>query len=183
MISNLVSNPLTSGDLGAPRPDSLVLTNRPLRPDAPPDQLSKYDDARWYLSAGIFEDHKSAVSIGFRECPAAFANTLKHYLWLLINTDIPVTLRRGKTQGVPSLTTLPSISRYLTTFLIYLDIQSVRTLSGVTPDHYDKYLTWVRELDKSLDVKQRLIAEVRRIWAYREQLPTADQLPHNPPMG
>lgn len=172
----------TQGEFAAaPTEETLVLANRPIRTDIPTHRLSRFKDDRWDFAPGIFEEHHPAISISFSKCAPEYVATLKHYAWLLINTDHPIALRRSGGASKLGLLTISSLPRRLNPFFAFLRLHGVLTLQQVRPDHYDTYLADIKSKDIPLSVREDLVTEVRRLWSYRDQLPSPDRLPDSPP--
>lgn len=166
-----------------PHPGSVVLARPDLRDGFAPERLSRFSDDRWDLSPAVFEEYMGAVSLSFDTAPPQFLEAAKTYIWILLNTSQPVPLRRGGGVARLSPLSLAALPGRLFPFFDFLFARGVGQLSEVTPDDYDTYLTEILNAETTLEERQRLVTEVRRLWSYREQMPAKDALPDIPPWG
>ncbi len=164
-----------------PNLDTPVLVNRPLRPGADLENLSRFGDDRWELSAAVFEMHYPNISLGFDACPDPFVDLAKLYVWTLLNTEEPVALRRGGGTARLSILTVSTICHRLFAFFEFLTVRRIEQLSRVTSEDLEAYLAQVKEAEISLSKQEDLLTEVRRLWSYRAQLPAEQALPNDPP--
>ena len=97
--------------------DAMVLARRPLREGTSPAVLSRFADAVWDLTPGIFEDHSQKYSINFRRFPSAWQQSVKAYFWILINDETPRPVQGGPSAPKPlalsSISQLPTHLRRL----------------------------------------------------------------------
>jgi hypothetical protein len=120
------------------------------------------------------------VSLNFSNCPALYRDTAKTYVWCLLNHDSPAAMRHGQL-GRLAVMTLSRIGHRLFPFFEFLARRQVSRLADVTAEHFDAYLAVVLESEVSQTKKEGLLQEVRRLWTYRELLPSEDALRDNPP--
>ena len=78
-----------------PLPDTPVLLNRSINPEADPETCSVYAQDRWNLTPGTFESHVEAFGLNFTAVPAQYRAAVKRYFWCLINIDAPRRQRGG----------------------------------------------------------------------------------------
>jgi hypothetical protein len=164
-----------------PSSDTVVLFNRPQRPGTDPERLSRFGDSRWDLSAAVFEEHMPAVSLGFETAPPEFLQAAKTYVWILLNTDQPVALRRSGGATRLSCLTVTQLRGRLFPFFHFLASRRIGLLSLVTAEDYDAYLARIRHAEMPLHQREDLVTEVRRLWSYRAQMPAGHALPDAPP--
>jgi integrase len=169
-----------SGVLILPRPETSALLHRKQNPAVDPARHSLFRDDRWDLTPGLFEAHAVTCRLNFLPVPAGFRDHAKHYIWQLINHQPLRRLRstRGTRLALRSVSlTLPRI----TTFLAWLDTHRITSCDRVTIEDLDRYLADVITLEATTSMKSSLLVEVRRLWGYRDQLPTAMRLPEMEP--
>lgn len=159
-----------------------VLLNRQVRPDVDAAGLSRYEDDVWDLGHGIFEESAKTTRLNFEQVPQPLRECAKRYVWELINTDPPMQLRRT-TAPRPSLYGVRMFWFPLRVFLNWLHAQGVTTFSEVTLEMLDDYLAFLAGKGDPLEQTYRCVAEVRRLWGYRTQLPNTMRLSEMPPWG
>ncbi|MDT5026396.1 MAG: hypothetical protein QOE61_2822, partial [Micromonosporaceae bacterium] len=96
-----VTASVTPAGLNLPGPGTLVLRDRKLNPGRESTELSVFADVRWDLSPGVFEAHVPTSRLNFLVVPDPFRETVKHYIWQVINHDDPQP--RSRTSRRPSL--------------------------------------------------------------------------------
>lgn len=159
-----------------PDRSTVVLLRRKLRPGTDQAALSVFGDTRWNLSPAIFEDHHPSATISFEACTPTYLTAAKTYVWVLLNTRDPLSLRRsGGTRG-SSVLTIAKLGVRLFAFFEFLAVRGVPTLADVTSRDYDAYLAGINEASIPLAEREDLVTEVRRLWLYREQMPAAHRL-------
>jgi hypothetical protein len=164
-----------------PHAGSVVLAGRPLRPGTDPGRLARFSDDRWDLSPAVFEDHMPALSLNFSTVPPRFLEAAKTYVWVLLNTSEPAPLRRSGGTRRLSVLSVTGLRGRLFPFFDFLASRGVGLLSEVTPDDYDAYLARIRDAEITLNQREDLLTEVRRLWSYRAQMPATHALPDAPP--
>jgi len=165
-----------------PRLDTPVLANRELRPDAHPRQLSVFADARWDLTAGVFEDHVLGVSMSFQFAPPRWREDIKHYFWLLINDPQPPGMRRAPT-GRLCLRSIALLGPKIGRLLAWCEARGIDSLALLDERALEVLLAHVRDLEASTAVKAGVLTEVRRLWVFRHLLPQRLRLPEPLPWG
>lgn len=163
-----------------PHPGTQVLLNRPVRPGTDAAILSVFASDRWELTPALFEEHVAATSLNFAAVPAPLRRMAKNYVWQLLNCPDPPALRRFSSTRL-SVRTVVSGFPSLTSFLVWLDVRSISTLADVGHADLDAYLADLRESGLSRDTLGERIIAIRRLWAWREVLPSGDRLPESPP--
>lgn len=161
-----------------PGPETVVLLNRELVPDADISKLSRFGQDRWHLNEAIFEQDAKPCSISFTAIPVPLRLMAKHYLWQQLNADAPPSIKRGRS----SIRTIHVAWMYFKAFALWLHSRGVTTMTKVTAQLLDEYLASLIE-DESLDLETRFrrANEVRRLWCYRVLLPEEMRLPPMPP--
>jgi integrase len=166
-----------------PGPRTPVLTNRDLRPDARHAELSVFSDPRWDLTPGVFEDHVLGVCIDFARIREGWRQDMKTYFWLLVNLpDPPTRMRRSRATRL-CLRSIPLLPPLLNRLLAWCDSRVLASLGHLDTAALDLFLSHLRGLECSTDVKSRVLTEVRRLWSYRELLPERLRLPDPLPWG
>jgi integrase len=163
-----------------PGPDTLVLRNRPLRPDTDPAALSRFGDDRWVLTPAIFEDHAKATSVNFAPLPACFQPTAKRYVFAQLDHPDPPGLPGGSC-GRLAVHTIATNVKHLAAFLLWLHGRRIARLDQVTGEDLDAYLRDVLAAGRGVGLMADRVNEVRRLWAHRALLPAGDRLPDAPP--
>ncbi|WP_369035481.1 hypothetical protein [Streptomyces adonidis] len=166
-----------------PELDTVVLLSRALRPGTDLSRLSRFRDDRWDINPAIFEDHARSNVLNFDLVPAQLRLAAKYYVWQLLNHTEHRAVRGAKSARVA----VPTIARLFTNalqfVLAWLAEQGITAFCQVTLDHLESYLDALKDGDDTLDRQYRCIIEVRRLWAYRDVLPTVLRLPEPPPWG
>lgn len=163
-----------------PDPDTLVLLNRDLRPDTDVSSLSRFREERWDLNAAIFEDHMTSITLNFARLPAALKQAAKYYLWQLLNHTESRRIR-GSGGRIAVLTVGHLLGNALQYVLKWLAEQGVNEFCQVTPELLDAYLDHLEDDEVPVEACYRRLAEIRRLWAYRDVLPPGMRLPDAPP--
>ena len=163
-----------------PGPDTLVLLNRDLHPDADPSRLSRFVDDRWDLNPAIFEEHNRSSSLNFALVPAELRLAAKHYVWQLLNHPEPRPVA-GRTGRLAVVTVEGVFTASLQFVLKWLAEQGVTQLCQVTQEMLDDYVDALKDDEVSIERCYRRINEIRRLWAYRHILPPSIRLPDAPP--
>jgi integrase len=161
---------------GLPGPGTPVLLRRKIHPGADPAGLSVFCDDRWNLTPGMFEDHLPSTSLNFTSVPDACRHQAKHYVWQLINHDMPQTLRHTHGRRLALRSIAVDFPR-ITAFLVWLDVRAITRIGDVTGQDLDAFLDDVAGGETPAGTKRGLLMEVLRLWAYRELLPADMQLP------
>lgn len=164
-----------------PGPLTPVLANRPLREDADPNKLSRFQDLYWDLSPGIFEEHYAKKGVNFSALPERWRGAIKRYFWHLINEDSPRPLAYAQPGRRPSLSTISLIKAPLFRFISWADVEGIRHLGRITANHLDAYLTYMSTAGMSDEAKKDAISEVRRLWSQRDIVDPILTLPSAPP--
>jgi hypothetical protein len=164
-----------------PSPDSVVLSNRPLRPDTDLGELSRYRDDRWELGPAVFAPQFGACGIGFGQVPAAFRSVLKHACWLMINYDGPELTARGVSVPRPAILTIWTEFRHLRTFTEWLTACGRVRFGEVSLRDLDEYLAAVKDGGLTRDMQQDRLMAVVKLWAYQSLFDEGDRLPDAPP--
>ncbi len=176
-MTSIHTDPAWVGQL---EPDTLVLANRPLRPEVDRAALSRLADDRWVLTPAIFEDHAKAVTLDFTKLPTRFRAVAKQYVWLLLNHTEPPVIHgaAGRRPAVPSVA---KHFRALVAFLVWLEVRGITRLADVTAAHLDAYLGDLLAAELPGGTRRERINEIRRLWSWRQHLPPADRLADAPP--
>lgn len=111
----------------------LALTNRPVRPDADASRLSRFDDDRWDLTPGIFEDHSTKTSLNFEVFPIRWRVAVKEYFWLLINDETIRPLPAAQLDKRLSLRTISFASTPLARVLAWAEERGITSLNELSP--------------------------------------------------
>ncbi|MGM7774740.1 hypothetical protein ACSVHC_23680 [Arthrobacter sp. KNU-44] len=159
----------------------LALTNRPVRPDADASRLSRFDDDRWDLTPGIFEDHSTKTSLNFEVFPVRWRMEVKEYFWLLINDETIRPLPAAQLDKRLSLRTISFASTPLSRVLAWAEEHGITSLNELSPARLDLMLADIADLDLSKGAKGMMISETRRLWAYREVVPEILRMPEPQP--
>lgn len=167
-----------------PDADTPVLLNRDIRPGTSRGEMSVFGDDRWNLSPAIFENHLNAISLNFQLVPERFRYFAKVYIWLELNCDEGlVILRRASIEGRLAVYTMVSQLRLARTLLTWLDERDFPTVSTVTPEDLKQFLDSIRGAEMTHGHRCDVLQAVRRIWAFRDMLPSEGRLPEMPPWG
>ncbi|MDT5230788.1 MAG: hypothetical protein QOI39_1288 [Mycobacterium sp.] len=164
-----------------PSPDTVVLSNRPLRPDTDLGELSRYRDDRWELGPAVFAPQFGACGIGFGQVPSAFRSVLKHACWLMINYDGPGLTARGVSVPRPAILTIWTEFRHLRAFTEWLTACGRVRFGEVSLGDLDEYLAAVKDGGLTRDMQQVRLIAVVKLWAYQSLFETGDRLPEAPP--
>jgi integrase len=159
------------------RDDRYVLTNRQLRPDTRRNSLSRFNDSTWDLTPGIFENHSAAVTLNFDAFPTRWREDVKTYFWYLINDERLRPLASGPAHSRPSLQTIAFVRVHLLRLLTWFDSQRIRSLDRATPRILDALLGDLDKTDLSYKQKRSILTETRRLWMYRDVVPSTLRLP------
>ncbi|KRE72675.1 hypothetical protein [Arthrobacter sp. Soil762] len=159
----------------------LALTNRPVRPDADASRLSRFDDDRWDLTPGIFEDHSTKTSLNFEVFPVRWRVAVKEYFWLLINDETIRPLPAARLDKRLSLRTISFASAPLARVLAWAEEHGIISLNELSPARLDLMLADIAVLDLSNGRKGMMVSETRRLWAYREVVPEILRMPEPQP--
>ncbi|MFI1015838.1 site-specific integrase [Streptomyces sp. NPDC020965] len=128
----------------------------------------------------LLEEHVAATSLNFAAVPAPLRRMAKNYVWQLLNCPAPPALRRF-TRTRLAVRSVVSMFPSLTAFLIWLDVRDICALADIRHADLDAYLSDLRESGPSRGTLGERIITVRRLWAWRNVLPTGDRLPESPP--
>jgi hypothetical protein len=132
------------GGAGWPGPETAVLLNRELVPEADTSKLSRFDQDRWHLNEAIFEQDAKPCSLNFAAIPAPLRLMAKHYIWQQINASAPPSIKRGRS----SIRTIHVGWVYFKAFTLWLHSQGITALTQVTAESLDDYLTDLTEDDR-----------------------------------
>lgn len=163
-----------------PLPDTPVLLNRTINPEADPETCSVYAQDRWNLTPGLFESHEPAFSLNFAAVPPQYRAAFKRYFWCLINTDTP-RRQRGATVRRLALRSIGRAFAGFGAFVRWLHANGIHGFGEVRREHLERYLSDVLSADTSAGVKRDLLGEVVRFWGYRMVLPEDIRMPASPP--
>jgi integrase len=163
-----------------PDPDTPVLLHRKLNPAADTTTLSVFAEDRWNLTPGLFEAHAPTTRLNFQPVPQPFRDTVKHYLWQVINHPAPRRLRQAQSTRLALRSMALALPR-LNTFVLWLHSHGIPSFTAVTAQHLDSYLRDVAITEATSNMKAALLVEVRRLWCYRDRLAEAMRLPAAPP--
>lgn len=169
----------SDGQQWIPSPDSVVLSNRPLRPNAA--AVSRFRDDRWELGSAVFAPQFGACSIPFGQAPAPFRGVLKHVCWLMINYDGPEVTVTGVSPPRPAILSVWTEFRQMRAFAEWLTARGFVRFGEVSLDDLDEYLAAVKDSGLTRDLQQDRLTAVLKIWAYRSLLDPDDRLPEAPP--
>jgi hypothetical protein len=166
----------------SPRPGTLVLLNRDLRPGTDMSTLSRFRDDHWDLNPAIFEDHLKSVTLNFGFAPAALRPAAKFYVWQLLNHTGSQSL--GRTGARMAVQSIYQAFTYSLRFVLgWFDKQGITAFCQVTPELLDRYLDELISEGIPLEQGYGRLREVRRLWAHRAILPASMRLPDAPPWG
>ncbi|MCC0097618.1 hypothetical protein K7B10_23100 [Streptomyces flavotricini] len=144
--------------------DALVLTGRPLRPEARLEQTSRFADGIWVLDPAWLRADRKPMTLNFTGLPQPLAVTAKHLCHALLTEDLPA--------GEPPLS-IDSIRTYfscLHAFLMWVHARG-RPLAELNGDDLDAYHHHVVGLRLCPSSTRRYRRAVRMLWAYRTRLP------------
>lgn len=164
-----------------PDPDTIVLLNRDLRPDADPKKFSRFRDDRWDLNAAIFEDHYRSISLNFALIPEPLRVATKHYMWQLLNHSKPWAPKSSRIVRI-SVTTINILFANQFQYIAqWLHSQGITAFCQVTDELLDTFLDAILDEDDPTTGTARTLLEVRRLWGHRDILPPSLRLPPAPP--
>lgn len=171
--------PQNARDTGALRTNNpLVLSNRPLRDgDGPPARLSRFNDAVWDLTPGIFEEHSTKTTLTFDVFPEKWRDHIKAYFWALINVDAFRPLASGPAESRTSLRTISFVKPHLLRFLTWCDRAEITNLAQCTGDVLDRLIGDLADTELTYAQCRHIVTEVRRLWTYRDLCPDVLSLP------
>lgn len=164
-------------------PNTPVLQNRELHPDADRTTLPRFGDAQWDLTAARPDRHQRE-RIHWNGYPAAFRHACKLYAFALINIVEDVPRLAGSRSDIPAINTLQESLRQLKVFLTWLqgrDITRFVEVGTVDLDDYQRYIT--DHAATSTHWKRMALLAVQRLHAYRDYLPEEHRLPSPRPWG
>ncbi|MEV5200513.1 hypothetical protein [Streptomyces sp. NPDC053720] len=143
---------------------ALVLTGRPLRPEARLEQTSSFADDIWVLDPAWLRADRKPMTLNFTGLPQPLAATVKHLCHALLTEDLP--------PGEPPLA-VDSIHTYfscLRAFLLWVDARGrpLAELDGADLDAYHQHVVALRLHPTSV---RRYRRAVRMLWIYRSGLP------------
>ena len=160
-------------------PNPVVLARRPIRPDT--TQLSRFEDKRWDLSPGIFENHSAKTSLTFDVFPERWRRDLKQYFWQLINDPAPRDLPAAPTRGRPAIRTISHARVPLARIFSWVQNEGIGSLQDLSPAKLDLLLAHIGGLQLSHAGKANMITEVRRLWLHRDCVPAPLRMPDPSP--
>ncbi|WP_404870012.1 hypothetical protein ACI1MP_31045 [Kitasatospora griseola] len=173
-------DPADFPDTALPGPDTPVLLRRRLNPQAGRTAPSLFRDERWDLTPGLFEGHIPTTTLNFTAVPEPFRTQVRHYVWQMINHDMPRPMRHTPGDR-PALRTISVGFSKLNAFILWLATRGLTSLGQVTHDDLEAYLDAVDEMEKPVGAKGDLLLEVRRLWTYQERVPEEARLPDEAP--
>ncbi|WGM22836.1 hypothetical protein QEH68_22165 (plasmid) [Paenarthrobacter sp. OM7] len=165
----------------APLPGTPVLLSRPLRPEIDPETLSRFGEDRWDLTPGIFEDHSDSTTINFQRIPQPWRNAVKEYLWQLINEEAPRALASARAGVRCSLRSVSFVKGPIERLIIWARARGLQSFIEMDAARLDEYLAHLADTGVSYGSRQHSVAEVRRLWAYRDVVPHRLAMPQAPP--
>ncbi|MCV7288152.1 site-specific integrase [Mycolicibacterium wolinskyi] len=163
-----------------PHDHTLVLINRELVSGVDIAALSRFGDDHWSLTEAVFEEHAYTLKLNFTAIPAPLRTASKHYIWQLINHDVPTPFHQ-QAVGKASIRTVMSAWPSFKAFTVWLNQRNIESFGAVDDDVLDRYLSHLADSETTLDIKHRRALEVRRLWSYRSILPESMRLPLPPP--
>ncbi|MFF7290197.1 hypothetical protein [Streptomyces griseorubiginosus] len=172
--------PAASESLDLPGPDTLVLLNREVRPDADLARLSRFADDRWDLSPGVFEATAKTHGLNFTLIPARLRPAARHYFWQLLNFTGARVVKHS-TPERPAVRSVALAFASFRHFMTWLDSQGVGAFPDISEELLDRYLASFTDDEVDLARQYRLVGEVRRLWFYRHTMPSAMRMPDAPP--
>ncbi|WP_405794273.1 hypothetical protein [Streptomyces sp. NBC_01506] len=134
-----------------PRPNSLVLGRRELRPGVNRRTTSRFDDDIWILSPAVHQRHHRNLILDFTTLPAQFREVAKLLFFRLLTGRVS-ELR---------VTTIHTHFGQVRFFLKFLDQQGVQTLPVVTPEDIAGFQSKVRRKRISDERKSSYIRSAR----------------------
>jgi hypothetical protein len=166
-----------------PRPTSTtpVLLNRPIRPNVAPERLPRFGDDRWDLTPGIFEDHSNAMTINFTRLPQPWRDAVKAYIWQLINEDHSRQLPSAQAETRNALRSIAFTKGPIERLIHWAIAHGQESLAELDAARLDAYLAHLADTGTPVGQRQRSVAEVRRLWAYRDAVPPLLAMPEAPP--
>lgn len=160
-------------------PNPLVLAKRPIRPGT--TRLSRFEDDRWDLSPGIFENHSAKTSFTFDSFPERWRRDLKEYFWQLINDPTQRDLPAAQTGRRPALRTISHARMPLARIFSWVEDEGLGSLQDLSPAKLDLLLAHIGGLQLRHDAKANMITELRRLWLYRDCVPAPLRMPDPSP--
>lgn len=162
-----------------PDGDALVLQNRPTS-SGQAGVASVFDDVRWDVTPGLFEQHARGSSIPWHAVAARWAVPTKAYFWQLINSLEVVGLAGSNVERLSLRSIVFSAERMLTV-LAWFDAMGVTDLARFDSELQEKFLLHVLELEVTERRKQQLVSEVQRLWMNRHLVEAPLRLPEAAP--
>ena len=162
-----------------PLPDTPVLLDRTINPEANPETCSVYAEDRWNLTPGVFESHVEGFGLNFTAVPPEYRAALKRYFWCLINVDAPRRQRGGTVRRL-ALRSIEDAFGDLGAFVRWLHTNGIQGFGDVRDEDLERYLSDVLAADVGERTKRNLLGEVVRFWGYRMILPEDIRLPASP---
>ncbi|TFC51559.1 hypothetical protein E3O47_07465 [Cryobacterium sp. TMT2-17-1] len=181
MITNGSESEPTPLTADLPIGNTPVLLNRRVRPDARCWE-SSFDDDRWDITPGLFEEHAKGSSIPWHTFPEHWRPAAKKYLWHLINGE--------ELNGVPSsnserlsLRSIVFLRGRLETLVAWLDAVGIDDLAKFSPVQQELFLRHIVDMNCTHKMKQSLVSEFQRLWHYRDVLEAPLKMPPGRPWG
>lgn len=162
-----------------PLPDTPVLLNRTVNPEADPATYSVYAEDRWNLTPGVFESHAEGFGLNFAALPPQYRAAVKRYFWCLINIDAPLRQRGGTVRRL-ALRTISDVFGRFGAFVRWLDTSGIPGFGEVRREDLESYLSDVLAAEVGAGTKRDLLVEVVRFWAHRMLLPADIRMPESP---
>lgn len=162
--------------------NTVVLANRPLRPESHPSDLSRFGDNVWDLSHGVFENHTQRYIINFEQVPDVWLRSVKSYFWILVNEEAAKPIL-----GAPSsprrlaLSSIAMMMRSLRWLIHWFDANGYDTLQAATPKVLDRLLADLGESELILPRRRQVLVETRRVWAHRNVVSPQLRMPETAP--
>jgi hypothetical protein len=165
------------GDLPV-TPASLVLQARQLHPDTDRSRLSRFGDPSWDLFPALPDRHSANQTIHWDIYPTAFRHASKLYVFALLNIVEHAPRLAYAHTPFPSVKTIWAELGYLRLLLAWLADRGITRFADVTTADLDHYLRHVTDdTTSSTARKRKALLAVQRLHAYRQFLPSPDQLP------
>ncbi|MGW2463113.1 hypothetical protein ACWC2M_29515 [Streptomyces sp. NPDC001761] len=161
-----------------PGPETIVLLNRELRPDADLAELSRFADDRWNLSPGVFEATAKTYGLNFTHIPAPLRLAARHYFWQLLNFSGGRVMKHSA-PARPAVRSVALAYPSFKHFMTWLHKQGISSFSDISEPVLAGYFDAI--LAEDTDRQFRLVMEVRRLWSYRLTMPPGMRMPDHPP--
>jgi integrase len=165
-----------------PAPDVPILRSRVVRPDAPPERLSRFGDPVWDLQPAHPDAHQGVWAVHWAKFPAASVLPFKTVCLALLDHPVPASPRTLRSGGeVPAVSTVGQHMRWLRVLAQWMHGRGLTRLSELTDRHLDAYRAHVAALACPALRKRHMLATVVLVHAYRDLLPPSCRLGTNSP--